>query len=193
MLTDIRRGVVALMVFTVVCGLAYPLLVTGIGQVAFHRAANDSLVTHNGKAVGSALIGQSFGSDPKWFWGRPSAAGKDGYDPTASGASNLGPTSKTLAEDVKQRLDAILKADPGTNAAQVPAELVTASGSGLDPDISPAAAEFQVARVAHARGLDPNTVRQLVRAHTEGRTLGVLGEPRVNVLELNLALSNLQS
>jgi K+-transporting ATPase ATPase C chain len=193
MLTEIRRGIVALVVFTVVCGLAYPLLVTGIGQAAFRKTANGSLVTRDAKVVGSSLIGQSFGSDPKWFWGRPSAAGKDGYDPTASGASNLGPTSKALAEDVKERLDAILKADPGTTAAQVPAELVTASASGLDPDISPAAAEFQVNRVARARGLDPSIVRALVKAHTEGRMLGVLGEPRVNVLELNLALDNLKS
>jgi potassium-transporting ATPase KdpC subunit len=193
MLTEIRRGIVALVVFTVVCGLAYPLLVTGIGQAAFRKTASGSLVTRDAKVVGSSLIGQSFGSDPKWFWGRPSAAGKDGYDPTASGASNLGPTSKALAEDVKERLDAILKADPGTTAAQVPAELVTASASGLDPDISPAAAEFQVNRVARARGLDPSIVRALVKAHTEGRMLGVLGEPRVNVLELNLALDNLKS
>jgi K+-transporting ATPase ATPase C chain len=187
MLTDLRRGVVALALFTVITGLAYPLVVYGVGQLAFRDAANGSLVERDGKVVGSRLIGQSF-SDPRYFWGRPSAAGQDGYDPTASGASNLGPTSRKLADTVAERLQALLKANPGKTAADVPAELVTASASGLDPDISPAAAEFQVERVAKARGLDPAALRRLVRAHTEGRVLGVLGEPRVNVLELNLAL-----
>jgi len=187
MLTDLRRGVVALALFTVITGLAYPLVVYGVGQLAFRDAANGSLVERDGKVVGSRLIGQSF-SDPRYFWGRPSAAGQDGYDPTASGASNLGPTSRKLADTVAERLQALLKANPGKTAADVPAELVTASASGLDPDISPAAAEFQVERVAKARGLDPAALRRLVRAHTEGRVLGVLGEPRINVLELNLAL-----
>ena len=187
MLTDLRRGVVALALFTVITGLAYPLVVYGVGQLAFRDAADGSLVERDGKVVGSRLIGQSF-SDPRYFWGRPSAAGHDCYDPTASGASNLGPTSRKLADTVAERLQALLKANPGKTAADVPAELVTASASGLDPDISPAAAEFQVERVAKARGLDPAALRRLVRAHTEGRVLGVLGEPRVNVLELNLAL-----
>jgi K+-transporting ATPase ATPase C chain len=187
MLTDLRRGLIALALFTAITGLAYPLVVFGVGQLAFRGAANGSLVVSEGRVVGSRLIGQSF-SDPRYFWGRPSAAGRDGYDPTASGASNLGPTSKRLSDEVAERRDALLEANPGKTAADIPAELVTASGSGLDPDISPAAAEFQVARVAKARGLDPAAVRQLVRAHTEGRVLGVLGEPRVNVLELNLAL-----
>jgi K+-transporting ATPase ATPase C chain len=212
MLTDLRRGLVALALFTVITGLAYPLVVFGAGQLAFRGAADGSLVERDGKVVGSRLIGQSF-SDPRYFWGRPSAAcpagsatapvaatgscgassiaGQDGYDPTASGASNLGPTSRKLAGVVAERLQALLKANPGKTAADVPAELVTASASGLDPDISPAAAEFQVERVAKARGLDPAAVRRLVRAHTAGRTLGVLGEPRVNVLELNLALDGL--
>jgi K+-transporting ATPase ATPase C chain len=186
MLSDIRRGAVALGVFTLLVGLAYPLLMFGIGQLAFRGAADGSLVRSGGRVVGSSLIGQSWDA-PQYFWGRPSAAG-DGYDAGASGASNLGPTSRKLADTVRQRLDALLRANPGKTAAEVPAELVTASGSGLDPDISPAAAEFQVDRVARARGLDPGRVRALVRDHTQGRALGFLGEPRVNVLELNLAL-----
>ncbi|HKQ03187.1 MAG TPA: potassium-transporting ATPase subunit KdpC [Actinomycetes bacterium] len=187
MLTDLRRGVVALAVFTVLVGLAYPLLLFGIGQAAFGGAADGSLVKGaGGRVVGSSLIGQSFDA-PGYFWGRPSAAG-DGYDAGASGASNLGPTSRKLADAVAERVDALLAAHPGATAAELPAELVTASGSGLDPDISPAGAEFQVQRVAAARRLDPAQVRQLVREHTEGRDLGFLGEPRVNVLELNLAL-----
>jgi K+-transporting ATPase ATPase C chain len=186
MLTDLRRGAVALVAFTVLVGLAYPLLMFGVGQVAFGGGADGSLVRRDGHVVGSSLIGQAFDA-PRYFWGRPSAAG-DGYDAGASGASNLGPTSRRLAETVRERIDALLEAHPGTTAADIPAELVTASGSGLDPHISPAAAEFQVGRVASARGLDPRRVRALVREHTEGRDLGFLGEPRVNVLHLNLAL-----
>jgi potassium-transporting ATPase KdpC subunit len=187
MLTDLRRGAVALVVFTVLVGLAYPLLMFGIGQVAFGGGADGSLVVAaNGQVVGSSLIGQSFDA-PEYFWGRPSAAG-DGYDAGASGASNLGPTSRTLADTVQERIDALLEGHPGRSAADIPGELVTASGSGLDPHISPAAAEFQVDRVAAARRLDPERVRMLAREHTAGRDLGFLGEPRVNVLELNLAL-----
>jgi potassium-transporting ATPase KdpC subunit len=189
MLTDLRRGAIALVVFTALVGLAYPLLMFGIGQVAFGGAADGSLVRHDGRVVGSRLIGQSFDA-PGYFWGRPSAAG-DGYDAGASGASNLGPTSRKLADTVTERVDALLEAHPGATAADIPAELVTASGSGLDPDISPAAAEFQVERVAAARRLDPERVRELVREHTAGRELGFLGEPRVNVLQLNLALDTL--
>jgi K+-transporting ATPase ATPase C chain len=190
MLLDLRRGLIALLAFTVLVGIAYPLVVTGVGQVAFRGAANGSMVQRDGRTVGSSLIGQAF-DDPRYFWGRPSAAG-DGYDPTASGASNLGPTSAKLDQRVRQRLADLLEANPGTTAAQVPSELVTASGSGLDPDISAAAADFQVNRVARARGLDPTAVARLVDQHTQGRTLGVLGEPRVNVLELNLALDRLR-
>jgi potassium-transporting ATPase KdpC subunit len=193
MLVDLRRGVIALAVFTLLVGIGYPLLVFGVGQVAFRGAADGSLVHSGSGAVGSTLIGQSFGTDPRWFWGRPSAAGSKGYDPTASGASNLGPTSAKLDQLVRQRLAMILKADPGVTPAQVPAELVTASGSGLDPDLSPAAARFQVDRVARARGLDPAAVRKLVDQHVQGRELGLFGEPRVNVLELNLALNQLRT
>jgi potassium-transporting ATPase KdpC subunit len=190
MLLDLRRGLVALLALTVLVGVAYPLLVFGVGRVAFRGAADGSMVHNRGRTVGSALIGQSFGTDPRWFWGRPSAAG-DGYDPRASGASNLGPTSAKLDQQVRERVAALLKANPGTTAAQIPAELVTASGSGLDPDISPAAADFQVNRVARARGLDPAAVSRLVDRHVQGRMLGIFGEPRVNVLELNLALERL--
>jgi K+-transporting ATPase ATPase C chain len=187
MLTDLRRGAVALVVFTVLVGLAYPLLLFGVGQVAFRGAAGGSLVRGaDGRVVGSSLIGQAV-DNPGYFWSRPSAAG-DGYDAGASGASNLGPTSQTLADTVRERVDALLAANPGATAADIPAELVTASGSGLDPHVSPAAAAFQVERVAGARRLDPARVRALVREHTEGRELGFLGEPRVNVLKLNLAL-----
>jgi len=190
-LTDLRRAAVALVAFTVLVGLAYPLLMFGLGQVAFDGGADGSLVRRDGQVVGSSLIGQAVDA-PEYFWGRPSAAG-DGYDAGASGASNLGPTSQKLADTVQERIDALLKAHPGATAADVPAELVTASGSGLDPHISPAAAEFQVDRVAAARGLDPGRVRALVRQHTEGRDLGFLGEPRVNALQLNLALDTVSS
>jgi K+-transporting ATPase ATPase C chain len=191
MLIDPRRGAVALLAFTVLVGVAYPLLLFGIGQVAFGDRADGSLVRRHGRVVGSSLIGQAFDA-PQYFWGRPSAAG-DGYDAGASGASNLGPTSRALAGTVQERIGLLLRANPGKTAADVPAELVTASGSGLDPHISPAAAEFQVERVAAARRLDPERVRELVRHHTQGRDLGFLGEPRVNVLQLNLALDTLST
>jgi K+-transporting ATPase ATPase C chain len=190
MLLDLRRGLVALLALTVLVGIAYPLVVFGIGQVAFRGAAGGSLVHSGGRTVGSDLIGQSFDS-PRYFWGRPSAAG-DGYDPRASGASNLGPTSAKLDREVRERLAALLKSNPGATPAEVPAELVTASASGLDPDISPAAADFQVNRVAKARGLDPATVARLVDQHVQERTFGLFGERRVNVLELNLALDQLR-
>jgi K+-transporting ATPase ATPase C chain len=181
---ELRRGLVALAVFTVLCGFAYPLAVWGIGQISFRGAAGGSLVRTGDRVAGAALIGQSF-DQPRYFWGRPSAPG---YDAMASGASNLGPTSAALDEAVRARLAVLLAAHPGATPADVPGELVTASGSGLDPHISPAGAAFQVERVAAARGLDPGRVRALVAEHTEGRTLGFLGEPRVNVLELNLGL-----
>ncbi len=176
---------------TVVLGFAYPLAVWGVGQAAFHDQANGSMVTDSsGKVVGSSLIGQSFdGKDAdRWFQSRPSAAGEKGYDANASSGSNLGPSNPDLTKAVEERRAALAKAD-GVYAADVPADAVTASGSGLDPDISPEYALQQVSRVASARGLSADAVRKLVDDHTESRQLGFLGEPVVNVLELNLALA----
>jgi potassium-transporting ATPase KdpC subunit len=186
MLAHLRPAIVSLILLSVVTGLAYPALVTVIAQVVFPYQANGSLIVKDGKTVGSALIGQPF-DDPKYFWSRPSATSPFGYNAGASSGSNLGPTNPALIEAVKGRVDALRAADPG-NTAPVPVDLVTASGSGLDPHISPAAALYQVGRVAKARKLEPDAVRQLVERHTEGRQLGFLGEPRVNVLQLNLAL-----
>jgi K+-transporting ATPase ATPase C chain len=191
MLAQVRAAVVSLLAFTVITGLAYPLLVTGIAQAAFPHQANASLITKDGKALGSSLVGQPF-DDPRYFWGRlsatPDANGKPlAYNAASSYASNLGPTNPALVDEVKARIDALRAADP-QNPDPIPVDLVTSSGSGLDPDISPAAAAYQVRRVARARGVDEAHVRALVAEHTQGRQLGFLGEPRVNVLELNLAL-----
>src|SRR5262250_1981658 len=186
MLTHIRPAIVLLTLLTVVTGVAYPALVTVLGQLFFAREANGSLIVKDGKVVGSALIGQPF-DDPKYFWGRPSATSPFPYNAASSSGSNLSPTNPALVKSVQERVDALRAADPG-NTAPVPVDLVTASGSGLDPHISPAAALYQVSRVARARKLDPESVRQLVERHTERRFLGFLGEPRVNVLALNLAL-----
>ena len=190
MLTDIRRGLVLLVVLTVITGVFYPLVITGLAQVAFPRQTNGSLVERDGKAVGSSLIGQTFG-DPKHFWSRPSATSPYPNNASSSSGSNQGPTNPALAEAVTGRIKALRDADPGNNAP-VPADLVTASGSGLDPHISPAAAEYQVNRVAKARNLDPAKLREMVEKYTESRQLGFLGEPRVNVLELNLVLDALK-
>jgi K+-transporting ATPase ATPase C chain len=186
MLAHIRPAITLLALLSVVTGLGYPALVTAIAQAAFPHRANGSLIVTNGKVIGSELIGQPF-DDPKYFWGRPSATTPFAYNAGASSGSNKSPTNPDLIKAVRARVDALRAADPG-NTAPVPVDLVTASGSGLDPQISPAAALYQVHRVAQARKLDEAAVRQLIARHTEGRWLGILGEPRVNVLKLNLAL-----
>jgi K+-transporting ATPase ATPase C chain len=194
--SQFRPAFMLLLLFTLLTGLAYPLVVTGIAQVAFGDQADGSLVSRDGEAVGSSLIGQSFVDPetgytiPGYFRGRPSAAGA-GHDPTISSGSNYGPTSQALAERIAADV-AVIRQENGLAAnASIPVDLVTASGSGLDPHISPAAAELQVARVARERGLSEDDVRSLVAEHTDGRFLGILGEPRVNVLDLNLALDEL--
>src|SRR5256712_12480720 len=186
MLAHCRAAVVSLILLSVVTGVAYPAIVTAIAQIAFPRQANGTLIVKDGKVVGSVLIGQPF-DDPKYFWGRPSATTPFGYNASSSSGSNQSPTNPDLIKAVQSRVDALRAADPG-NAAPVPVDLVTASGSGLDPHISPAAALYQVQRVAKARKMDAGAVQQLVEQHIEERTFRVLGERRVNVLALNLAL-----
>lgn len=186
MIQLLRPLLVVFMFLTLITGVVYPLVVTGIGQLAFHRQATGSVLEHDGRPAGSALLGQPF-SDPAHFWPRPSATGPQPYNGAASTGSNQSSTNPALLAAVRARIAALRAADPG-NSAPVPADLVTASGSGLDPHISPAAAEYQVARVARVRGLPEDDVRAFVAAHTSSRTLGLLGEPRVNVLALNLAL-----
>ena len=188
MMTHVRAAIVSLVLFTVVTGVVYPTLVTVIAQLVFPNQANGSLIVKDGKPVGSTLIGQLF-DDPKYFWGRPSATSPFGYNAGASAGSNLSPTNADLIKAVQGRVDTLRAADPG-NTAPVPVDLVTASGSGLDPHISPAAALYQVRRVAKARKLDEAVVQRLVAQHTEGRLLSLFGEPRVNVLGLNLALDS---
>jgi potassium-transporting ATPase KdpC subunit len=177
-------------VLTILLGIIYPLAMTGLANVLFPHQAQGSLIERDGKVVGSELIGQTFAA-PGYFHSRPSAAGDKGYDASNSSASNLGPTNKTLISTVQQRLKDVLESNPGTNASEVPIDLVTSSGSGLDPEVSPAAADIQVARVAKARGIGEDDVRLLIRQNTRARYLGVLGEPGVNVLTLNLALDKL--
>jgi len=186
MKTLIRPAVSLFVLMSVVTGLLYPALVTGLAQAAFPKQANGSLILKDGKPVGSSLIGQNF-SDPKYFWGRPSATSPMPYNASNSGGSNLGPLNPALIEAVKGRLDALKAADPG-NTAAVPVDLVTASASGLDPHVSVAAVRYQAARVARVRGLAPDVMNRLIAEHTEDRLFGLFGEVRVNVLELNLAL-----
>ena len=186
MLLHCRAAIVSLILLSAVTGIVYPALVTAIAQAVFPSQANGSLIVKGGRVVGSVLIGQRF-DDPRYFWGRPSATAPFPYNAAASAGSNLSPTNPALVLVVQARV-ATLRAAAADHAAPVPVDLVTASASGLDPHISPAAALYQVSRVARVRGLDPDAVRRLVATHTEGRLMGVLGEPRVNVLELNLAL-----
>jgi K+-transporting ATPase ATPase C chain len=191
MTSIVRPALVLFAVLTVLTGVAYPLVVTGIGQVAFPEQSAGSLILRDGKAVGSSLIGQNF-SDPKYVWGRPSATGPYPNNATASSGSNQGPLNPALTDAVKGRIEALRAADP-SNTAAVPVDLVTASASGLDPHISVAGAVYQAARVAKARNLPLQQVQQLIEQHTEGRLFGLLGEPRVNVLQFNLALDDIGS
>jgi K+-transporting ATPase ATPase C chain len=190
MKTLIRPALSLFILLTIITGLIYPLLVTGIGQALFPAQAAGSLIHRDGKLIGSRLIGQNF-TDPKYFWGRPSATGPVPYNAAASSGSNLGPLNPALHEAVAGRVKALREADPG-NTAPAPVDLVTTSASGLDPHISPAAVAYQAARVARVRGLKLDAVQTLIAQHTEDRQWGILGEPRVNVLELNLALDGLR-
>lgn len=184
----IKPALLIFVLLTVITGVIYPLVVTGLAQVIFPAKANGSLIYRDGKAVGSALIGQAF-DDPKYFWSRPSATTPAPYNAASSTGSNLGPTNPALVEAIRTRIAALRTADPD-NKLPIPADLVTASASGLDPHISPASAEYQIHRVAKIRGIEEKNLRELVARHTEDRTFGLLGEPRVNVVELNLDLDN---
>jgi K+-transporting ATPase ATPase C chain len=196
MLKQLRPAIVSLVIFTLITGVIYPLVVTGIAQLVFPSQANGSLIVKNGKALGSELIGQSF-DDPKYFWGRLSDTGDFPYNAfnaetlTGSSGSNYGPMNPALIKAAQDRINALKAADPGNNTS-IPVDLVTASGSGLDPNISVAAALYQVSRVAKARGMTDDAVRALVNKYTSGRQFGIFGEPRVNVLELNLALDGIK-
>ncbi|AFM39951.1 K+-transporting ATPase, C subunit [Desulfosporosinus acidiphilus SJ4] len=190
MLKQFIKGVAMLLVMIVLTGIAYPLVVTGLAQLFFPHQANGSLVYKNGKAVGSQLIGQNL-SDPKYFQPRPSAAGTNGYDATASGGSNLGPTNKDLLKAVADRANTIRRQNGLSSSQEIPSDLVTASASGLDPDITPEGAMLQVPRIAKLRNLPAATIRNLVQQDTTPRQLGIFGEPRVNVLRLNLDLDGL--
>lgn len=185
-MSELRPALVVFGLLTLLTGIVYPLVVTGVGQAAFHRKANGSIIQSGERAVGSSLLGQPF-SDSKYFWSRPSATGPHPYNGAVSSGSNQGPINPALETAVRDRITALRAADPA-NTAPVPVDLVTASGSGLDPHISPAAAEYQVPRVARTRKMSEANVLELLASATAGRTLGLLGEPRVNVLELNLAL-----
>jgi potassium-transporting ATPase KdpC subunit len=185
-----RPAIVSIAIFTLLTGVLYPLAITGIAQVIFPHQANGSLIVQKGQVVGSELIGQPF-TDPRYFWGRPSATSPFPYNAAASTGSNLGPTNPVLKGEVSLRIDVLKAADP-TNNSPIPVDLVTTSGSGLDPNISVAAALYQVPRISKARGLSEEVVRALIDGFIEGRQLGFLGEPRINVLELNLALDEIK-
>lgn len=189
MQSQFRPALVLFAALTLVCCVLYPYAMTGIGQLAFSDKANGSLAQRDGQLIGSSLIGQAF-SSPRYFWGRPSATSPMPNNATASGGSNLGPTNPALVDAVKGRIDALKAADPGNNA-QIPVDLVTASGSGLDPEISIAAAHYQAGRVARERKVPVEEVQKVIDQHSESRLFGFFGEPRVNVLELNLALDRL--
>jgi K+-transporting ATPase ATPase C chain len=188
--SQIRPAIIAMVLFTLLTGVSYPLLVTGIAQLFFPRQSNGNLIDQNDRVIGSELVGQFF-NDPHYFWGRPSATAPYPYNAAASTGSNLGPTNPALTEEVKIRI-AALKAADATNNSPIPVDLVTSSGSGLDPNISVAAALYQIPRVSEARGLSKEVVQALVDRHTEERQFIILGEPRVNVLELNLALDEIK-
>jgi K+-transporting ATPase ATPase C chain len=190
MRSQLRPAIISIAIFTLLTGIIYPLLITGIAQLTFPHQANGNLIIQKGQVVGSELIGQSF-DDPRYFWGRLSATSPYPYNAASSTGSNLGPSNPALTDEVKARI-AALKADDPTNNSPIPVDLVTSSGSGLDPDISVAAALYQVPRVAKARGISEEVVRGLVNRFTVGRQFGVLGEPRINVLELNLALDGIK-
>lgn len=190
MVSQLRPAIVSFVLLSIITGLIYPFFVTGVAQVVFPQQANGSIIYQNGQAIGSKLVGQPF-DDPKYFWGRLSATAPYAYNAAASTGSNLGPTNQAFFDEVQGRIDALRQADPG-DTAPIPADLVTSSGSGLDPDISVDAALYQVPRVAGARGLDEAALRQLVAQNTQPRFMGLLGEARVNVLELNLALDALK-
>jgi K+-transporting ATPase ATPase C chain len=192
MIRTVARATLAVLVLAILTGLVYPLAMTGIARVAFHHAAEGSLVEAGGRTVGSSLIGQTW-KGPEWFYGRPSAVD---YDASTSSGSNLGPRSRPLADEIRKRASAIVRLEgpyhPGLTSSQIPADLLTASGSGLDPDISPATARFEAPRIAVVRHLSLARVLALIAQHTQGRTLGFLGQPRVDVLELNVALARTQ-
>jgi K+-transporting ATPase ATPase C chain len=184
----IRPAISLLVLMTVLLGIVYPLVITGVAKLVFPRQAEGSLIFKDGRLIGSTLIGQSF-SDPKYFWGRPSATSPQPYNGLASSGSNLGPLNPALLDAVKANAKALHDADPN-NRRPIPVDLVSASASGLDPEISPAAAQYQAARVARARNLPLEQVEALIRAHEQGRLIGFIGEPRINVLEVNLALDH---
>lgn len=186
MAKTLLQSLLLLVVFTVLTGIVYPVVVTGVAQLCCRQQAQGSLIERDGRPIGSALFGQPF-DQPRYFWPRPSATTPQPYNGASSGGSNLGPTNPAQLDAVRMRVAALQQADP-SNRQPVPVDLVTASASGLDPEISPAAAEYQVGRVARARGIDPARLSALIQAHTQGRQWGIFGEPRVNVLELNLAL-----